>query len=111
MSGNVSNNPAATPVRWWGFVVGFAALIILVLLWGIAGCGGSPQDPEVDPTTPTTPGQNDTLLKTAIDMMQPDRLGINAFPQQAANLLNQWRAIQVKTGEKKVFSPPLSEDT
>lgn len=109
MSGNDSNNPSAPPMRWRGPALGFSALLILASVWGIAGCGGSDPDPTPNPNPDSRP--DDALLRTAIDMMQPDRLGIDAQPRQAAGLLNQWRAVKLKTTEKERLSQPLSDET
>lgn len=110
MSGNISDHSSAPPVRGirgrWGLCVFF----VLGVMGGIAGCGGSATDGDRS-GPPPGPAPDAALLRTAIDMMQPDRLGINALPRQPAGYLNQWRAIKLKIRDQERFGSPLSDET
>ena len=108
MSGDFTNSRPLG--RLWPLVL----IVFLGLFAGLVslrGCGrvsdsqinrgGNKHDP--------TPGND--LLNAAVSMMQPDRLGINAQPQQAAGLLNQWRSTQLELTNVKRLSEPLPEET
>ncbi len=105
----------ASPMRWMRVSV-FLLILLAVVLAGFYGCNSS------DSKTASSNGGDGSgapasgldLLDVAMNMMQPERLGIDSPPERAASVLNQWRLAQVQTSENGSknarFSPRLSEE-
>jgi len=81
-------------------------LVAALVAW--VGCS-KPSNSVTRPKNPDGGGSGNELLNAAVNMMQPERLGINARPEQAAGLLNQWRATQLEIEGVERLSEPLSE--
>ncbi len=112
----------ASPMRWIGLPLCLLILLLFVVLVGFYGCNGNSSNSNSSTTegggSPPTGGGRD-LLDVALDMMQPNRLGIDSPPERAASVLNQWRLAQMESAKKESkkrsdkdrFSPPLPAET
>ncbi|MCA9116943.1 MAG: hypothetical protein KDA79_17820 [Planctomycetaceae bacterium] len=79
-----------------------SAFLCLLLVFAVAGCGGKsdegqPGDAESSAGSGSDSGSTDSetsrcndLVGSAVDMLQPDRLGITASSDTAVDLLNSW---------------------
>lgn len=81
-------------------------LVAALVAW--VGCS-KPSNSVTRSKNPDGNGSGSELLDAAVNMMQPERLGINARAEQAAGLLNQWRATRLEIQGTERLSEPLSE--
>ena len=49
----------------------------------------------------TNPRADWICWMSRVNMMQPDRLGIDSPPERAASVLNQWRLAQIEICQKR----------
>lgn len=89
---------------------GFAIVVGLLLLAGVLASGCTPPPPPI-PTGRSADGDYgpercDEMITSALDVLQPNRLGIDSHVDTAVGLLNDWMASCGTTGDKELALQP-----